>query len=324
MLTTNDFDVGLRVLGPLTGQRRRVPWRTAYGSYLSCESRAHVERESYMSVFTFSDAMVEHLAAWGSPAGFDGQTFAEVVAFDIDRRDDIPQALKDARTLAGVLEETFDAPIETIQVFYSGSKGFHLQVPTALWAPSPGVDFSRVARLFAERIAAEAKVTIDSSIYSRVQMFRAPNSRHPTTGLFKVPLTVAELDRLDVAEIKKLAKRPRSVPIPPPGQQKSASLHHEWQAAETEAAKIAAEQAAASHHDARLTRLTKGVLRGEHLDEGDRHRHLYSAAANLGECGASLALAVELLTDVGRESGLRPSDVQKQIADGHARGSNAA
>lgn len=323
-MLTSDFDVGLRVLGPLTGQRRRVPWTTAYASHLACEGRAHVERESYLSVYTFSAEMVDHLAAWGSPAGFEGQTFAEVIAFDIDRSEDIPQALADARTLAGVLEETFDAPVETLQAFYSGSKGFHITVPTILWTPSPGVGFSRVARLFAERIAAEAKVTIDSSIYSRVQMFRAPNSRHPTTGLFKVPLTVAELDRLHLSEIQELAKWPRSVTIPPPAPQRSAPLLLEWQAAETEVTRIAAEKATATNHDARLTRLTKGVLRGEHLEEGNRHRHLYSAAANLGECGASLALALELLTDVGRESGLRPSDVAKQITDGHTRGSNVA
>jgi len=316
----SEFDVGLRVLGRLTGQRRRVPWQEAYASYLACESRAQVEREAYLSAFTFSSEMVEHLAAGGSPAGFEGQTFATLVAFDIDREGDISQALTDARTLAGVLEETFETPTAAIQAFYSGSKGFHVTLPTALWAPTPGVNFSRVTRLFAERIAAEATVKIDSSIYSRVTMFRAPNSRHPSTGLFKIPLTVAALDRLGLGEIQELAKRPRITPIPAPVESRSAPLLQEWQTAAAEAARIDNERATATNQDARLTRLTKGVLRGEHLDEGNRHRHLYSAAANLGECGASLSLALELLTDVGRESGLRPSDVQKQITDGHARG----
>ena len=318
-----EFDVGLRVLGPLIGQRRRVPWREAYAAYMACEARAQVDREAYLSVFTFASAMVEHLSARGSPAGFEGQTFAEFVVFDIDREGDIPQALTAARTLAAVLEETFGTPPEAIQAFYSGSKGFHITVPTALWAPTPGVDFSRVTRLFAERIAAEAKVTIDSSIYSRVHMFRAPNSCHPATGLFKIPLTVAELDRLDLGEVQELAKRPRIAAMPAPVASRSALLLAEWQAAVAEAASIDNERATATTQAARLTRLTKGILRGEYLEEGDRHRHLYSAAANLGECGASLSLALELLTDVGRESGLRPSDVQKQITDGHTRGSNA-
>lgn len=324
----NAFTVGLRVVGPLTGLRRRVPWREAFAAHLACEPRAHVDGESYLSVYTFDAGMVEHLTAHGTPAGFAGETHAEYVAFDIDREDEIPQALADTRILAGVLEETFEVPTAAIQVFFSGNKGFHVLVPTALWSPIPSANFSRVARIFAERLAAEAKITIDSSIYSRVSMFRSPNSRHPATGLFKIPLTVAQLDRLDVDGVQELAQRP--IPDAFSHHEESARcapLALEWQAAEAEVAKDIAHQAAqhsASEGTARLTRLTKSILRGECLEEGSRHRHLYSAAANLGECGASLHLALELLTEVGRESGLRPSDVAKQIADGHARGSNTA
>ncbi len=324
----NEFSIGLRVVGPLTAQRRRVPWREAFAAHLACEARAQCFGESYLSVFTFDSAMVGHLADQGSPAGFKGETHAEYVAFDIDRKDEIPKALADARTLAGVLEETFEVPTAAIQVFFSGSKGFHVLVPTALWSPTPSVVFSRVARIFAERLAAEAKVEIDSSIYSRVHMFRSPNSRHPTTGLFKIPLAVVQLDSLDIGEIQELARRP--MPSTASRQDQVAlctPLAMEWQAAETALEKINADRVAkhsSSEGTAMLTRLTKAILRGEYLDEGSRHRHLYSAAANLGECGASLQLALELLTDVGRESGLRPSDVAKQIADGHARGSNAA
>jgi hypothetical protein len=323
----NEFTIGLRVVGPFTGVRRRVPWREAFAAHLACEPRAQ-GGESYLSVFTFDAAMAEHLSARGSPAGFEGETCAEFVTFDIDRENEIAQALADTRILAGVLEETFEAPTAAIQVFFSGSKGFHILVPTDLWSPTPSVDFSRVARVFAERIAAEAKVAIDSSIYSRVSLIRSPNSRHPATGLFKVPLTVDQIDSLDDGEIRELARQP--IPAAPSQREASACcslLAAEWQAAEEEVAKFNAERAAhhsASEGTARLTRLTKSILRGECLDEGSRHRHLYSAAANLGECGASLHLALELLTDVGRECGLRPSDVAKQITDGHARGSNPA
>ncbi len=323
----NEFSIGLRVVGPLTGQRRRVPWREAFAAHLACEDRAQCFSESYLSVFTFDSAMVKHLAARGSPAGFEGETSTEYVAFDIDRKGEIAKAHADARTLVGVLEETFEVPTAVIKLFFSGSKGFHILVPTALWSPAPSVDFSRTARIFAERLAGEAKVEIDSSIYSRVHMIRSPNSRHPATGLFKIPLTVAQLDSLEINEIQELAQQPMNAAA---SRQNEGALcpplATEWHAAETALATMNADRAAThacGGGTARLTRLTKAILRGEYLDEGSRHRHLYSAAANLGECGASLHLALELLTDVGRECGLRPSDVAKQIADGHARGSNA-
>lgn len=49
---------------------------------------------------------------------------------------------------------------------------------------------------------------------------------------------------------------------------------------------------------------------------GDHHRMLSSAAANLGEYGATLAVCRGLLTEAGRDSGLAPVEVDRQIACG--------
>ena len=49
---------------------------------------------------------------------------------------------------------------------------------------------------------------------------------------------------------------------------------------------------------------------------GDRHRLLFSAAANLGEFGCSPALAVALLEESALDSGLPPKDVRRQIECG--------
>ena len=78
-------------------------------------------------------------------------------------------------------------------IFFSGSKGFHVGLPTALWSPAPSADFHRTARRFAEHVAELAAVTIDAGVYDRVRAFRAPNSRHPKTGLHKRRLTFDEL-----------------------------------------------------------------------------------------------------------------------------------
>lgn len=46
---------------------------------------------------------------------------------------------------------------------------------------------------------------------------------------------------------------------------------------------------------------------------GDRHRLLFSAAANLAEFGCPPALAHELLTESALDSGLPPKEVRRQI-----------
>ena len=47
------------------------------------------------------------------------------------------------------------------------------------------------------------------------------------------------------------------------------------------------------------------------LPVGDRHRLLFSAAGNLAEFGCPAALAHELLTDVGLDTQLSPSEVRR-------------
>ena len=69
----------------------------------------------------------------------------------------------------------------------------------------------------------------------------------------------------------------------------------------------------------KLNPTTRAVL-VDGFSVGDRHRELFSAAANLGEFGSVEELAFALLTPCGLNSGLSPSDVQRQIACGLKHG----
>ena len=59
----------------------------------------------------------------------------------------------------------------------------------------------------------------------------------------------------------------------------------------------------------------------EGAEQGDRHRLLFSAAANLAEFGSLDDLIVALLTPVGLDTGLQAREVARQIECGiqHAR-----
>ena len=62
------------------------------------------------------------------------------------------------------------------------------------------------------------------------------------------------------------------------------------------------------------------------VDEGQRHQALFRSAAWLTEQGAPTSLCFALLTEPGRDVGLTPKDVERQIACGieHARKQCAA
>ena len=62
----------------------------------------------------------------------------------------------------------------------------------------------------------------------------------------------------------------------------------------------------------RLNRLTLDFIR-DGAAVGDRHRLLFSAAANLAEFGCPPDLAHALLTEPALDNGLPPSEIRRQI-----------
>jgi hypothetical protein len=326
-MSAETFNVGFRIVGPCTGERRRVDAAAAFTAYCQCDLRAGVEREAYLSAFTFDAGFAEHLARTGSPAGFTGSTWSPFVWLDIDRDEasgGIDRALDDTRQLVNVLDERFGVARSVLVPFVSGGKGFHLGIPTGLWLPAASRDFHAVARAFAEHIAAEAGVAIDTGVFDRIRAFRAPNSRHPKTGLHKRYVPVEILDTVTVRGVLDLARTPEPFDVPSlDGLDLTDFLVAVW----GKAARAVAERAAAADErrqaiaagstSASVNKLTRAVLAGD-VEVGERHRLVYSAAANLFEFGDVPSLVRALLTEPARDLGLPPKDIERAIDNAHA------
>lgn len=69
-MTTNDL--GFRIVGTCSNERRLVDWQAAFVGYAALDERAEVNREAYLSAFTFGEDFRQHLDATGSTKGFDG------------------------------------------------------------------------------------------------------------------------------------------------------------------------------------------------------------------------------------------------------------
>jgi hypothetical protein len=167
---------GFRIVGACTEARRWVNADAAFDGYAACDGRAEVDREAYLSAFTFGGDFRELLTEVGSCRGYDGACGACWLWFDIDRPDDLAAALADARRLALSLVERYRLDDVDVLAFYSGAKGFHVALPTALWGPEASTQFHRAARRLAEQLAARVSVAIDAGIYDKVRPFRAPNT----------------------------------------------------------------------------------------------------------------------------------------------------
>lgn len=305
---------GFRIVGSCVESRRLVDAAVAFSAYASCDERADVNREGYLSAFCFGDDFRTHLETTGSTKNFNGGCWSCWLWFDIDRAD-IGQALKDARRLVAFIAERYGLDGDELLLFFSGSKGFHAGLPTALWMPSPSVTFHTTARRLAEALAERAGIVIDAGVYDRVRAFRAPNSRHPKNGLHKRRLTFDELMGLSVDAVLQLATKAEAFDVPtfPPVNEQAATDWNEASHIVERAAEAKAERRAAGMSP-RLNRATRDIIANvEPIAAGDRHRLLFSAAANLAEFGCSTELAFALLGEAGLDSGLSPSEVRRQI-----------
>ena len=315
---------GFRIVGGTWEARRLVDAAAAFRAYAACDPRAECAKEAYLSAFQFGEDFRQLLADTGSTAGFTGPCWSPWIWFDIDA-EDLHYAHQDAAALAAFLVEQYDVDPGHLLAFFSGSKGFHVGLPTGLWLPEPSVDFHRTARRFAEHAAELAAVTIDTGVYDRVRAFRAPNSRHPKTGLHKAAITLDELTGLSLDAILDRARTPEPFHLPErTGTSAQAAI--DWRSVADRVAReneAGASRRAAGRSTPTLNRATLDFIR-EGTGVGDRHRLLFSAAANLAEFGCPPGLAVALLEESALDTGLAPKDVRRQIECGLAAVSSPA
>ena len=305
---------GFRIVGSCHEARRLVDADAAFVAYCHCDERADVNCEAYLSAFRFGDDFRQRADQWGrlDVKAFDGVCWSSWLWFDIDREDDLDRALTDARKLSAFLIERYRIDDDDLLMFYSGAKGFHVGASATLFDAGPSVEFHRTTKRLAEGIAERIGISIDRGVYDKVRAFRAPNSRHPKTGLHKRRLTFDELMGLSVDAIKRLAETPEAFDVPtmPPLKEQAAT---DWrEASERIEREAEANTERRANGIVRLNRATLDFIR-DGAASGDRHRLLFSAAANLAELGCPPALAHELLTEAGRDAGLSPSEVTRQI-----------
>jgi KaiC/GvpD/RAD55 family RecA-like ATPase len=108
--------------------------------------------------------------------------------------EDVNESYADAVELCNRLSSAGLAFGKNITLFYSGSKGFHVVVPSLDMQMLDGhpsiMDFIKfVCAEFANGLK-----TFDSKIYNRNRIFRVVNSKHGKTGRYKISIPRVDLD----------------------------------------------------------------------------------------------------------------------------------
>lgn len=99
--------------------------------------------------------------------------------------------------------EYFELKENEYQIFFSGSKGFHIYLPEGFLGFKHDKDLPNKIKKLLENLSSKF-ATIDKGIYNSARKFRAPFSKNMKTGLFKIPVSLDHL-LLPIDEIRKIA-----------------------------------------------------------------------------------------------------------------------
>lgn len=165
----------------------------------------HHNTDCFVTIQRFKDAVKESRE----------EIFIAPLYFDLDCKDDVELARKEANIIVKFLTEELCIDSLAIRVYFSGSKGFHVIVHERVFGISPENYLHKVYKYIATflsiRLAEDSDrlKTFDLSVYTNRRMIRLENTKHSTTGLYKIELTHEELEEFSVEKIKSLAIAPR-------------------------------------------------------------------------------------------------------------------
>lgn len=181
--------------------KETVKGKPTFIPYNSKINITNKDLDYYLSLFQYTNNHKEEFSKKGSVAGLKDTT-TETLYFDFDKKDNVDLAKADAIDLAKTLVERYNIDPDNIKAYFSGYKGFGIEIK--LDKRITNQQFKAAVG----RLAGHYK-TFDHVVSDANRIIRITNTKHPISGLYKIPLHLYELDELSVNEIKELAKTTR-------------------------------------------------------------------------------------------------------------------
>jgi len=145
----------------------------------------------FVSAARYNDDAINHIAESekGKIRGFDGDVWYDFIIIDIDEIDP-----RKVGIFMEHLEINYGIPIDICRIYFSGSKGFHVLIPSPIFGFKPSGQLHSIIKDLVQKIA-ENILVYDTSLYDKLQVYRLPHTQHSSTGAYKVPLYYGELSK---------------------------------------------------------------------------------------------------------------------------------
>lgn len=101
-----------------------------------------------------------------------------------------------------------------VRIWFSGKKGFHLVIPAKVFGALSSPIIHKYWKTIGTKIAKQLDLkSWDSTVYSCRRMWRVENTIHGGSGLYKIPLTLDEVEAASLGIIKQWAAQDRVSPF---------------------------------------------------------------------------------------------------------------
>lgn len=162
------------------------------------------KEETYCTYFRYNDEMATHFNQKGSVSGYTGKAWSDWLPIDIDSQD-LDEAQMYLQHLVANMND-YEIDSNACRFYFSGSKGFHVMIPSAYFGAEPSEDINKRFRKIAIKLA--NGISIDTAIYDKTRIFRLPNTINSKSGLHKIELYPFEAMSLSIEDIKRRAEAP--------------------------------------------------------------------------------------------------------------------
>jgi hypothetical protein len=162
--------------------------------------KVNPDSEAYTSIFKYNDKHKELVEKTGSISGIT-DVVTDTLVWDFDSKTNLQKCREDVITLGNRLVELSVDP-DSVRCYFSSNKGFHVIVPLDRNVSPP--EFKQAVT----KLAGDLE-TFDPVVSDPARILRLPNTKNSKSGLYKIPLHLAEVEEMNIDQIKKLATSPR-------------------------------------------------------------------------------------------------------------------
>lgn len=152
----------------------------------------------YASAHMYSKDHAEQYNKTGSVAGI-RDVSTNKLWWDFDNKEDLELARKDCLATINTLIYKYNIKDTDLEIYFSGMKGFTFQVTIDRTLTPLEVE------LICKGVS-QGQTTFDRTVYDASQLIRVPGTKHNKSGLYKIPLTLKELETSPIASIMSKAK----------------------------------------------------------------------------------------------------------------------